>query len=92
MLLTRSDPPCRRVVCGRDAERLKEAPRGICRGKIDVYAPSSSSPLFAPRTLRLEGDDRAEIAHFEVSFDDGASESSRLRRDQITRSEFNGRI
>lgn len=24
MLLTRSDPPCRRVVCGRDAERLRE--------------------------------------------------------------------
>ena len=41
-------------MCGRDAERLKEAPRGICRDKNDAYlrAQSSSLPPLPRTTFR----------------------------------------
>lgn len=58
-------------------ERLKEAPRGI---RHEERLTRQVLFLFADRSL--ESGERAEIAHFEMSFDDEASLENRdYRRD-----------
>jgi len=42
MLLTRSDPPCRRVVCGRDVERLRERLEESAMVRMSAFNKKSS--------------------------------------------------